>query len=165
MVTMRIMKPPPMKMHLAPSRAESSPGALHPKIHSPESKTCTLVLPLTTVSLPHLRALEALYLLSKTADNLCEHWSSTGHSRPALCPTGRRTPKRGSVHWAEDTPRTHHLLTLHPGCSNNDPPLQGLLSETTDRRFLFFLSVSLRKIFISVLTSFFSYFNVIVIRP
>ncbi len=155
-VTLRTTKAPPLKMHLAPSRAESGPGVLHPETPSPESKRCTLVLPLTAASLTRLRSSEAtegLYLLSKTADHLCEHWSSTGHSRPALSPTGRRTAKRGSVRWApwpESTYKTHHLLVpLHAGCSSNDPPLQGLLLKTADRRlFSFqFLSASLRTIF------------------
>lgn len=145
MVTMRTTKAPPRKTHLTPPRAESGPGALHPKTPSPESKTCTSVLRLTAASLTRLRAsepTEGLYLLSRTADHLCECWNSTGLSRPAPSPTGRRTAKRGSVHWApwaESTPKTHHLLVpLHAGCSSNDPPLQGLLSKTADRRFFFF---------------------------
>ncbi|XP_035520748.1 ubiquitin-associated protein 1-like [Morone saxatilis] len=64
---------------------------------SPESKTCTMVLPLSTVSLTHLGASEAtdgLYLLSKTTDKLCEYWSSTSPSRPAPSSWGRRTALR-----------------------------------------------------------------------
>ena len=140
MVTMRTVRPPPLTMPLTPSRAGGGPGAPRPKTRSPESKTCTLALPLTPVSPSHLRASEAagaLYLLSQTADNLCERCSSTGHSRPAPSPRRRRTAKRSSAClralWAGSSPRTHHLLPLQPGCSSNDPPQQGLLSKTEDR--------------------------------
>lgn len=141
---MRIMKAPPLRKHASLSSAERGPGAPHPKTQSPGSKKCTSALPLT-VSPTHLGASEAtkgLYLLSTTADNLCEHWSSTGHSRPAPASQARRTARRGSVQWApsaESSPRTRHLLVpLHAGCSSRGPPLQALLSKTADRRLLFF---------------------------
>lgn len=115
-VTMRIMKAPPLRMHLTPSRAKSGPGAPHPKTLSPESKTRTSVRPTP------LWASDGLHLLSKTAGNLCERW---------------RTAKRGSAHWApraESSPRTRHLLVpLHAGRSSNGPPLQGPSSKTANR--------------------------------
>lgn len=80
-VTVRIMKAPPLMMHLTPSK--SGPGAPHPKTHTTESKNCNVVLPLTAVSLAPLGSPEGLHFLCKTADNLCECWSSTGRSRPA----------------------------------------------------------------------------------
>lgn len=136
---MTITNAPPLKMHLTPLRAESGPGALHPKTHSPESKTCTVVLLLTTVSPTHLRASEDTDLLYKTSDNLCERWSSRGHNRPAPSPRGRRMARRGSGHWClweESILKAHHLLVpLHPVCRSNDPPLQGLSSKTAGRRF------------------------------
>uniref|UniRef100_A0A3Q0S5P0 Ubiquitin associated protein 1-like a n=1 Tax=Amphilophus citrinellus TaxID=61819 RepID=A0A3Q0S5P0_AMPCI len=115
-----------MKTHFFPPRISEYRAYMFFPTQSPESKTCTLVLPRTTVRLTYLRVSEVTgaLLLSQSVDSLCVRLSSTDHSRPVRSLRARRTSKRGSALWAGSSPKTHHPLDLpHPDTSN-DPPLR-----------------------------------------